>query len=281
VDRLDGDVAGVPELRILLEHDAVVRHEALEHVGAVRHHVPGPGEGVPVLLDRSPVERRAGLMGEQREEVRRRVLERDFEGAVVDRAGAEFIWVHAAGIDRLGVADRVENARVARAGRRVHDAPEGEDEIVGSYRVAVRPAGVLAQGEGVGKAVLGNLPALRHALDHLAVGAVDHQRLVQVADQVALGHRRGAVVVERCRIRVVAAHQRLGGRARGQEQRETGEAGGERADVHGFPRKRRMRNGGTACTIGQGPRFPDAGAGAAPPARRPPEERLGHSHACR
>ena len=80
VDRVDLDVLGVVVVLVLGELDVGVRHELDELVGAVRHHVARLHEVLAELLDRGLVDRQAGLVGQQLDEVGGRLLEGDLDG---------------------------------------------------------------------------------------------------------------------------------------------------------------------------------------------------------
>ena len=150
---------------------------------------------------------RAALMGQELEEVGRRALERDLDRAVVDRLDAEVLELRArlALVDLLGVEDRIEDVGIFRAGVRVHDAAEGEDEVGRLHRVAVRPFRVAPEREAVDAAVVGDLVLLGHPRRDLAGAVVDEETFVEVAQDIGLVDRRGLVRIEGLGIGVVAA----------------------------------------------------------------------------
>jgi len=115
---------------------------------------------------------------QQAEEVGGRRLQTHLQRLVVDRQDAELVGWQLAGDHGLGVDDRVEDLRVLRAGGRVGRAPQAEDEVVRGDRIAVGPAGVGADVEGVDRAVVADVPGLSRARDHRAVWRLDGQALV-------------------------------------------------------------------------------------------------------
>lgn len=77
------------------------------------------------------MDRQPGLVRQQFEEIGCRPLQSDLERALVDRPDAEVLEAGAfAGlVDLLGIADRVEDVGVFRAGFGIDHAPEREDEV--------------------------------------------------------------------------------------------------------------------------------------------------------
>ncbi len=207
-------------MRVADRHDAVVGREVLQHVGAVRHEVAGPGEGVAEAGERGPVERRARLVGHQLGEVGGRLGEPDHHRERIGRRHPDGVHRHRPAVDRLGVQDRRQHAGVFRPRRRVEHAAEAVHDVVGDDRIAVRPAPVGAQREGPGQAVGGGGPARGRPRHQGAVGAVGAQALVEVEEDRRLGHGRGLVRVEGLGVGAVAAP--VGG--------GTGRAGGDRRD---------------------------------------------------
>ena len=88
----------------------------------------------------------------------------------------------------LGVGQHVEHGRVIGAQRRREHAPDRAREVLGGDRLAVRPAGVGAEMEGVGEGVGRHLPAFRHARDRVEVhGILADQALEEGGGHVDLG----------------------------------------------------------------------------------------------
>ena len=135
-------------------------------------------------------------MGQLLDEVRGRGLERDLECPGALRAHAQ--PVHAlerALVQRLGVLDRVEKRGVLGRLRRIENAPQGEHEVLRGHRRAVRP-GVVAQREGLHRAVVADLPALGGARNHAAVRRLGGQAEEHVADDPVLPDALDVVRVE-------------------------------------------------------------------------------------
>ena len=82
---------------------------------------------------------------------------------------------------------------------------KGIDEIAGNNRIAVGPLGIVAQGEGVGLAVVGNFPVRRHTRNDLAIGAIGNQTLVKIAQDMRLVGCGGLVLIQGFRVGRVAA----------------------------------------------------------------------------
>ena len=148
-------------------------------------------------------------------------LERDLERLGIERAHAELVHaLERALVERLGVLDRVQQRGVLGRLRRIEDPPQGEHEVVGGHRRAVRP-GVVAQREGVDGAVVADLPALGGARNHAAVGRLGGQAQEHVADDPVLPDALDVVRVEGVRLaRVRDAQLARGERAAaGRERR--------------------------------------------------------------
>ncbi len=130
-----------------------------------------PGRAKPSgwRAQRRPVHRAGARMRQQRRQVRCRRGERHDHGGVVGRRDAERLGRLAAGDDVAGVGDDVDVLRVAGAGRRIDQAPQPGDEVRGHHPVAVRPARLGAQVEGVDPAVGADAPGARDPGRHLRV----------------------------------------------------------------------------------------------------------------
>ena len=184
-----------------------VRRQLLEHVGAV---------GDPVLRFRGllcclgyagRMHGQGALVGQEFEQIGRRLLQRDLQRALVGSGDAERFERGAGGrlVDRRGIADRKEQVGVFRAGFRVDDAPEGIDEVRGPDRIAIRPFCVAAQLEAPAPAVRTHRPAFGDAGHDLALHIVDDEALAQVAQQMRFRDGGGLVWIERFGIAVIAA----------------------------------------------------------------------------
>ena len=105
---VDRDLAGIPVIGVLDEPNMRGRFPVFKHVGAVRHHLAGLD---PVLAepDGLLVDRHGLLHHQHLQEIGRRCLEGDLDRALLGRCDAERGHVELAGIDLLGVLDRVEH----------------------------------------------------------------------------------------------------------------------------------------------------------------------------
>ncbi len=177
-----------------------------------------------MLRHRGGVDGRRRLMGDEFEEVRRRLFEPDLDRRRVGRRDAEGVHGLLAAIDRGRVGDGKQHLGVFGARGRVHDPPERIDEIRRRHRLAVRPAPVRIQGEAIGRAVLRHGPCLRRAGHDGAAIVVGEQPVAEVAQDMRLRDRGGLVRIEGFRVGVVAAPvERIPG---GRDTRRGGERGG-------------------------------------------------------
>jgi hypothetical protein len=212
-----------PVVLVGLQDDLVVVAPLLEHEG------PGADGIVAEVLAGLDRRLRADHAvpdhGKAGEEGRESMLELERDGVVVDRLvgidGA--IGEVDVAFDRTGVVDRVRVAFL--------QAVEALHEALGIEGRAVMEGDALAQVEGVGHAVVRNLPALRETgpdLDRAEL--VVHQAVIDRRH-----HEAGAVVqhrlgIEAGRVRLLGDHQRSGigsshdCRARGNENAGCGGA---------------------------------------------------------
>ena len=158
---------GIPIGRALHAADVLVGLPLGEGERAVADEVAGAGPRGAALVDAAKLLDRRAVQGiprsvaDHRRQVGHRVVEGEDEREVVGRAGADEFGVgDRAGVESRAVFERVEHGGVfgAEAGR--EHAPEGENEIAGGDRIAVRPAAVAAQVEGPGKIVRRHFPTL-------------------------------------------------------------------------------------------------------------------------
>ncbi len=176
------------------------------------------------------MQRLAGLVRQELEEVGRRPVEREDQRLRIGRRHAQLLDRHLALVHRLGVLDREEERGIARRRRRIHDPPEGEEEVVRRHRIPVRPLTALAHVEGVGGPVLRNLPRLRRARDDVPRRVLGDEPVVEIVQDARLRDRRGLVVVEGRRVGIVAPDQhdlRRGDRRAAEEQPDRHEPGTE------------------------------------------------------
>ena len=108
-----------------------------------------------------------------------RLLEREGDGVVIDLFHA-FENVSQLGVER----DVIAPAHLVIGMLGVHHAIEREDHVIGIHRPGGReqciglPGDVLAQGEGVGQPVLGNLPAFGQGRLDIGAAALDRDETV-------------------------------------------------------------------------------------------------------
>jgi hypothetical protein len=134
------------------------------------------------------VDRAEGDEGAQVEEVGGRVFEGDAQGPGIEGADADLGEVGEAALVEVARAAQVVELRgILGAGEGIEGAPPGADEIVGGDGVAVAPAGVGAQVEGVDSAPLANIPAFGDAGDRLGVGVKRSQPLEEGVGDAAFG----------------------------------------------------------------------------------------------
>jgi hypothetical protein len=149
--------------------------------------------------------RQAGLVGQQLQEVGGRPLQAYLERAVVDRLGAELLRLRLALVDLLGVQDGIKDVGVLGARSPGPEPAVGEHEVGRLDGIAVRPLGVGAEREAVELAVVAHLPLLGRAGDDLGLVVVDHQAVIEVAQNMRLVDGRRLVRVERLGVGIVAA----------------------------------------------------------------------------
>ncbi len=152
-------------------------------------------------------------MGELLDEIRHRALKRDFERRSVQGAGAEHLDGQGALVDLLGIFQRVENIGIRRAGCRVHQPAEGENEIIRRHRVAVRPSGLRPQMEEIDRLVVIDAPVARDAGSEHAAAVMHDEPFKELAQNIAFDDGRCLMRIERARIAGLAAmpdHRRMG-----------------------------------------------------------------------
>ena len=196
---VDPDVRGVVKVLVARQHDAVVRGEFGEAIGAVADEIARTHEILTEFLDVGRIDGNRGLMREQAEDERCRALQLDFQRMRVQRLHAERFRFHRALVDRLAVLQHVEQIGVLRPERGIEQTPERIDEIGGDDRVAIRPFRV-AQLESIGEPVGARGPARGDAGNQGAAGVIGEQALEQVIDDVGLDDRPGQLRIERGRL---------------------------------------------------------------------------------
>ncbi len=175
-DLVQRHVLGAEEVLVLPEHHDLVVVPGLEREGPVADEVGGLRPLVAVLLDRAPVGGQGGEVGREHREVAARPLECHLQRPVALGHHADLGGIgHFALVERLGALDVVEEARVGVLARRVHLALPRPLEVLGRTRRAVRPLGVLADGEGPHRAVRVGRDLLGDVGDGLEVDVELHE----------------------------------------------------------------------------------------------------------
>ena len=199
------DILSVPVALVFGEHKAVVLDKLADHKGAA----PDMGGVVAVVelaggLDDIQAHRAHEDGADLGDEVGSRIGQRDLQRGVVQRLYGH--GLHGRGDIRVRGGLRVHGVELCAAynitdkeGKvkcvaGISQAAEGVHEVLGSNLYAVAPV-VLPQMEGVGQAVLGDVPALRagrgHDLVALLVGGGPDQPLQHLGLDL---DRRGRVV---------------------------------------------------------------------------------------
>ena len=236
-DLLDDHVAGVPVERVLHPRVVLVERYLPEGVGAVRDHVPGRGPVAPVGFDRRPVRGEEGGVGGHRREVGQRRVQPHLQGVVVEGLHAELGGRRLAGEDGLGVdhLGELQVPPVGRGGGGVDRAPPGVDEVVRGDRIAVRPPGVLAKREGVGRVAVGGLVVRGHAGNEVPRRILAEESFEEIANDV--------------KARSVLVQLRIEGRELIEEAVGEGLVPGQRLPGHGVSARGLRR-----CARGEGER---------------------------
>ena len=137
------------------------------------------------------------LYYQQLQEIGRRRVQGDLDGALVGGGDAEGGGVELAGVDLLRVLDRVEYLSFSGERPRLFGAPEREHEIASGHGIAVRPSGVCSQLEPVSEAVLAHRPGLRDARRDVALWVQHHKAFEQITMlYVEFGSHEGLVRIE-------------------------------------------------------------------------------------
>src|SRR5699024_3715065 len=187
-DPLDLHVVGIPVLGVLLHLQVRVGAPIGEHLWAVAHPVLGQRPVLRLRVDGVRVEHAHRVVGHVQQQVRIRVVQLDDDGRFVRGADADVVrGVQCAGLVVGGTFD-LRAREVARgpggvpgAGSGWAQQPlEGPDGILCGDRVAVGPVR-LAQVEGIGQLVLGDVPGLGEGGVDVAAGLVLHQQALHHA----------------------------------------------------------------------------------------------------
>ena len=189
-------------------------------------------------------------MGEQREEIGRRLREGEPQRARVGRLHADLRKiVEGALVVRLGVDEHVEHRRVVGGqGAREH-AADRIGKILRGDRLAVGPAGVGAQVEGVGEAVGRHVPALGDAGHRMAVDRIlGDQALEEGRGDIDLGQAGDDVRVEVREVGAEAAVQHLFADAAGDVGLALSAAGKQKPTNRHTKDTKEIANGGPGFT---------------------------------
>ena len=148
----------LPVVLVLLQRDRDVLDElaGLERPGAhgVLPFLVIDVRFAPVLGDDL-----AEVQGKRRDEVGRvRDFQRHLDGVCIDRAGGSLLVIR---------ADCRQRHHARRLGVRVHHAVQAVDHILGGDWLAVVPLGLRIEVEGIGLAVLAELPACRQVASYV------------------------------------------------------------------------------------------------------------------
>ena len=188
--RVDLHGLGVVEARIFDQRDAVVGGPAFERIR-------------PVVRTFAWQGRSAG-MGEQLWQIGRGIFQPHHQRPRIGRFDVQRRGRQRSGADGAGVLENPQHGGGARGGLGVQQPPPAGHEILRRHGRAVGPLR-LAQMEGPGDAVFGNIPALGDTRNRLAArvqrGQADHQVAQNVGFRIAAGDGG----IERIRLRSVSA----------------------------------------------------------------------------
>ncbi len=138
-------------------------------------------------------------VGRHRRKVGQGLVQLHFQGVIVDRPHAQLGGRLLARQDLLCVHDlgELDEPAVGRGGCGIDRAPPAVDEVMRGHGVALRPRGVLAQREGVGRVVVRRRVARGHAGNEVAVPVLAQQALEEVPNHVESGDVLVELRVER------------------------------------------------------------------------------------
>ena len=117
----------------------------------------------------------------------------------------------APGHDLGGILDGIEDRRVLGQGGRIGTAAQAVDEVIGRHRIAVAPAPLALQSEGVDEAIVTDRPALGSAGNQRAVGRFGHQAFKEIAQHIGSGDAFRAMRIQGFGLGAVAPAQDLYG----------------------------------------------------------------------
>ncbi len=213
VDLVEADVLGGVVPWVLHRPDAVAQGPGLEDERAVADHVARPNPGLAQLAHHMLGHRVGGGVGQQAEQIGRRMGEPDLHGHRVQSPHPQGLRPGLALVDGRRVLDHVQQIGVFGRGLRVLDPPHGEDEVVRRDRLAIGPQGARAQLEGPDQAVRRGGPGDRRPRHGLAGRVLGDQPFEQVAQDVGFPGAGRLGRVEGARLGAVAdEHAQLAGR---------------------------------------------------------------------
>ena len=220
---IERDVCRIVIGGVLGQNDSIVRNKLFQHESAVRHHMGGADEIRSKILDGFSMQRLGGHMGELGDKIGCRIFQRDFKRCLVHGAHAQSFDRQFAFVDPCRVLQRIKNIGVGRAGRRRHQPPEREDEIVRGQPVAIRPFGVCAKLKIVGRAGGIGCPTRRGAGNDRAARVIGDEPLEKLVENIAFDQGRGLVRIERTGIAKFASmpnHREVMSRRRGRSPQQ-------------------------------------------------------------
>ena len=210
-DRIEDDLAefhggAVPVVFVAHAADELVGLPIDEGKVAVADEIAGArpkgaaAVGAPEFLERGAVHGIPSGVADHGGQIRYGVVEREHEGAIVGRAGADERGVgDFARVEGLAVFEGEEERSVFGGELGAEHPAVGEDEVVRGDGIAVGPLGVGAEVKGPGEVVGGDSPALGDGGDGLAsLGVVLGEALEEGHDEVerllAIGDVRVEIV---------------------------------------------------------------------------------------
>jgi len=167
-DLLDHRFGVIPVVRVRHHHQLLIDHTVFQNIGAVAHQAAGPRPVRPAV-DIRLLHRIEGKAGGQVAEPRQWFIQLHPQGVGVDGGDSQGLRRGFAVNNVLRVSDPRQRREPGerRSGFRIHQTLPAIDEIFGSNRRAVGPAGIITQGKGP-DAVIVALPAGRYAWNQVA-----------------------------------------------------------------------------------------------------------------
>ena len=216
------------EVRILRQAHDRLRLPFRQHERAVAHHVPRLHPVVAEFRHDMPWHRIARRIDQAFRKERERLGEPNHQGVRIAGGHAKRLGRRFAGVHLRRVFDGVQEVGQTCRRARIHQAPKGEDEVLGGHRRAVRPARVLAQVERPLEAVCRRAPTVRGGGNNAPVRVVRGEPLEEIGEDFLLQVQVVAVGIQRQRFAAIAdaqlgaeaEHGRQGDGRAGQRSRE-------------------------------------------------------------